>query len=258
MDDIAERAGRLQAGALPALPRQARPLPGAARRPRATRSSTTAAPRSESTHDNKQRVAATIDAFYEYVANDTGAFRLVFESDLTNEPAVRGQIERVTNECANLIAAVIHDDTGLPDPASRLLAVSLVGMAQVSARFWLDRGRRPRPVAGDGPGLGTGVARDPRVPAHRRPLNLKHPHEGVPTVEVKIGVQHAPRELILDTDEDEESLEKRSPRRCRQRRTHPHRHQGPARPWCPPTRSPTSRSAAASRARRVPELASRS
>src|SRR6187402_15137 len=45
----------------------------------------------ESTHDNKQRVAAAIDAFYEYVAADTGAFRLVFESDLTNEPAVRGQ-----------------------------------------------------------------------------------------------------------------------------------------------------------------------
>ena len=92
----------------------------------------------ESTQDNKQRVAAAIDAFYEYVAADTGAFRLVFESDLTNEPAVRGQIERVTNECADLIAGVIHDDTGLPGPASRLLAVSLVGMAQVSARFWLS------------------------------------------------------------------------------------------------------------------------
>nr|WP_244962975.1 TetR/AcrR family transcriptional regulator [Nocardioides dongkuii] len=91
----------------------------------------------ESTQDNKQRVAATIDVFFEYVAQDTGAFRLVFESDLTNEPAVRGHVDRVTSECAALIAEVIHDDTGLPDPASRLLAVSLVGMAQVSARFWL-------------------------------------------------------------------------------------------------------------------------
>lgn len=90
-----------------------------------------------STHDNKQRVGAAIAAFYDYVGKDTGAFRLVFESDLTNEPAVRLHIERVTSECAELIAAVIHDDTGLPDPASRLLAVSLVGMAQVSARFWL-------------------------------------------------------------------------------------------------------------------------
>jgi AcrR family transcriptional regulator len=91
----------------------------------------------ESTQDNKLRVAATMDAFFAYVANDTGAFRLVFESDLTNEPAVREHVERVTTECADLIAHVISEDTGLPDEASRLLAVSLVGMAQVSARFWL-------------------------------------------------------------------------------------------------------------------------
>ncbi len=91
-----------------------------------------------STHDNKLRVAATINAFYAYVASDTGAFRLVFESDLTNEPAVREQVDRVTNECAAAIAEVIHDDTGLPGAASLLLSVSLVGMAQQSSRFWLD------------------------------------------------------------------------------------------------------------------------
>jgi AcrR family transcriptional regulator len=76
-----------------------------------------------STDDNKQRVAATV---------------LVFESDLTNENAVRERVDRVTRECADAIAEVIHEDTGLPDEQSRLLAVSLVGMAQVSARFWLD------------------------------------------------------------------------------------------------------------------------
>ncbi len=91
-----------------------------------------------STDDNKQRVAATVRVFYDYVANEQGAFRLVFESDLTNEPAVRERLERVTSECAADIALVIHEDTGLPDRQSRLLAVSLVGMAQVSARFWLD------------------------------------------------------------------------------------------------------------------------
>jgi AcrR family transcriptional regulator len=92
----------------------------------------------ESTHDNKQRVAATMDVFFEYVAGETGAFRLVFESDLTNEPAVRERVDKVTTDCATMIASVIHEDTGLPDAASRLLAVSLVGMAQVSARFWLS------------------------------------------------------------------------------------------------------------------------
>jgi len=91
----------------------------------------------ESTADNKLRVGAAMEAFYEYIAGHDGAFRLVFESDLTNEPAVRAAVDRVTSECAAMIAHVIHDDTGLPDAASNLLAVSLVGMAQVSARFWV-------------------------------------------------------------------------------------------------------------------------
>jgi AcrR family transcriptional regulator len=92
----------------------------------------------ESTEDNKQRVAATMHAFYTYVASEEGEFRLVFESDLTNEPAVRQRTDRVTTECAELIAHVIHDDTGLPDDQCRLLAVALVGMGEVSARFWLE------------------------------------------------------------------------------------------------------------------------
>ena len=94
----------------------------------------------ESTEDNKQRVTATMHAFYEYVASAEGAFRLVFESDLNNEPAVRARVDRVTVECAKLIAHVIADDTGLPEEQSQLLAVSLVGMGQVSARFWLQEG----------------------------------------------------------------------------------------------------------------------
>jgi AcrR family transcriptional regulator len=90
-----------------------------------------------STEDNKQRVAATMHAFYEYVANAQGAFRLVFESDLTNEPAVRERVDRVTQECAELISEVISTDAGLSREQSMVLAVSLVGMAQVSARYWL-------------------------------------------------------------------------------------------------------------------------
>ena len=110
----------------------------------------------ESTDDNKQRVIATMHAFYEYVANAEGAFRLVFESDLTNEPAVRARVDRVTTECAKLIAHVIRDDTGLPEEQSQLLAVSLVGMGQVSARFWLqETGTIP---LGDAASLVAGLA----------------------------------------------------------------------------------------------------
>ena len=53
---------------------------------------------------------------------------------------MRQHVERVNDECSAMIADVIHDDTGLPDAAARLLAVSLVGMAHVSARNWLATG----------------------------------------------------------------------------------------------------------------------
>ncbi len=101
-----------------------------------------------STSVNKERVAATTDAFYAYVADPNGAFRLVFESDLTSEPAVRERVDRVTRQCADAIAEVIADDTGFPPEASRLLAVALVGMSQVSARYWLsDNGGLPQAQA---------------------------------------------------------------------------------------------------------------
>ena len=126
----------------------------------------------ESTEDNKQRVTATMHAFYDYVADAEGAFRLVFESDLTNEPAVRARVDRVTTECAKLIAHVIADDTGLPEEQSQLLAVSLVGMGQVSARFWLAAARATTPRARPGrrrqPRRRSGLARHRRLPPHRR------------------------------------------------------------------------------------------
>ena len=109
-------------------------------------------------------------AFYDYVADDEGAFRLVFESDLTNEPAVRARVDRVTTECAKLIAHVIADDTGLPEEQSQLLAVSLVGMGQVSARFWLDRRRHHRPAGGRPLVAGLawrGIGGYPRTDVHR-------------------------------------------------------------------------------------------
>src|SRR5207342_473698 len=57
-----------------------------------------------STTDNKQRVPATFRAFFDYVGTSGEAFRLVFESDLSNEPAVRARLERSTHECASMIS----------------------------------------------------------------------------------------------------------------------------------------------------------
>jgi AcrR family transcriptional regulator len=102
----------------------------------------------ESTSDNKQRVAATIDAYFRFVDEDGGAFRLIFESDLTNQREVRERVDGVTATCAEAISEVIREDAGLPDEAARLLAVGLTGMAQVSARYWLaTEGSIPRDAA---------------------------------------------------------------------------------------------------------------
>src|SRR6185312_5996071 len=94
----------------------------------------------DSTHDNKLRVAATMDAYFDFVEHETGAFRLVFESDLNNEPAVRERVADAQLECARLISEVIAEDTGLGSEESMLLAVGLTGISQVTARYWLASG----------------------------------------------------------------------------------------------------------------------
>ena len=96
----------------------------------------------ESTPHNKQRVAATVEAYFAFVDDPAGAFRLVFESDLTNEVAVRDRIEVVNTRCAALVSRVIHEDAGLDDDESMLLAVGLIGVAQVTARYWAASGSR--------------------------------------------------------------------------------------------------------------------
>jgi AcrR family transcriptional regulator len=103
-----------------------------------------------STDDNKQRVIATVNAYFEFVDNDSGGYRLLFESDLPNEPAVRERLDRLTELCSQEVSQIIADDTGLPPEESNLLAVGLVGIAQVTARYWLSAGGSiPREAAAE-------------------------------------------------------------------------------------------------------------
>jgi AcrR family transcriptional regulator len=95
-----------------------------------------------STTDNRARVLAAVGAFYDFVDGDGQAFRMVFESDLRGEPAVQDAVERATTASVDAITATITSDAGLSHDQARLLAIGLVGMSQVSARFWLDTDRR--------------------------------------------------------------------------------------------------------------------
>jgi len=93
-----------------------------------------------STDENADRVVATIGAFYEFVSDAGGSFRLIFESDLSGDPQVQARLTAVNDRIADVVAQVIVSDTHLSGDRAKLLAISLVGMAQVSARYWLDAG----------------------------------------------------------------------------------------------------------------------
>jgi len=95
-----------------------------------------------STTDNKERVAGANRAYFEFVGDTSEAFRLIFESDLRNEPAVRERVDRVERLCIDSITETIMADTGVARSRAELLAAGLVGAAITAAQFWLAGGRQ--------------------------------------------------------------------------------------------------------------------
>ena len=102
----------------------------------------------DATSANKSRVQGVVAAYFGFVNDEAGAFRLIFESDLTNDPQVRERVEATNADCAELICQVIREDTGLSEDESMLLAFGLTGLAQTAARHWLrEDGRIPQDAA---------------------------------------------------------------------------------------------------------------
>jgi AcrR family transcriptional regulator len=100
------------------------------------------------TPDNKERVKGAVRAYFDFVDHESEAFRLVFESDLRNDPQVRERVERVEQGCIEAVTDTIISDTGVDQAAAALLASGLVGAAGQSAQYWLATGRQtPKPEA---------------------------------------------------------------------------------------------------------------
>ena len=78
----------------------------------------------------RTRVEATVSAYFDFVDDPDGAFRLVFESDLMGEAAVRDRVERANDRCAGWSSRIIAEDTGLTEAEALLLASGLTGLAQ--------------------------------------------------------------------------------------------------------------------------------
>lgn len=90
----------------------------------------------QSAGNDADRVAATMDAYFEFVSRERTPYRLVFESDLVNDAAVRDRLDRVEASVAEAIAPLMKESTEFTLAESQLLAAAMVGMAQQSARFW--------------------------------------------------------------------------------------------------------------------------
>ena len=95
------------------------------------------------TEDNQERVHGVLSAYFGFVDRDDhdGAFRLIFETDLGNDPAVRARVDSVAEKTMRAVASTVAGDTGLDEARAELLATALTGAAQVAARWWLDSNR---------------------------------------------------------------------------------------------------------------------
>jgi AcrR family transcriptional regulator len=94
------------------------------------------------TPDNKERVKGAVQAYFDFVDHESEAFRLVFESDLRNDPQVRERVERVEQGCIAAVTDTVVSDTGQNQANAELLASGLVGAAGQAAQYWLATGRQ--------------------------------------------------------------------------------------------------------------------
>ena len=88
-----------------------------------------------------------VSAYFDFVdgesRGDDGAFRLIFETDLGNEPAVRERVERAAEQTMRAVSETVAADTGLDPASAELLSVALTGAGQVAARWWLASASSP-------------------------------------------------------------------------------------------------------------------
>lgn len=92
----------------------------------------------EATTDNRLRVQGAIGAYFDFVDSEGEAFRLLFESDLLNDPAVRQRVRTFLRTCVGATAVTIAKDTGETPARAWLLSSGLTGLGEMSARWWLD------------------------------------------------------------------------------------------------------------------------
>ncbi len=93
------------------------------------------------TTDNRQRLHAAVQAFFDFIEHDSQGYRLIFENDYVTEPEVAAQVRVATEACIDAVFDLISADSGLDPHRARMIAVGLVGISVDCARYWLDSDR---------------------------------------------------------------------------------------------------------------------
>jgi AcrR family transcriptional regulator len=97
------------------------------------------------------RLAVGLDAFYRFVEEHRGAWRMLFRE--ANDPEMVAVLERIVAEVTGVVAALIAEDPGsrssAGDEAGReqgiqMLAQMLVGSVQSLSNWWADHQEVPR------------------------------------------------------------------------------------------------------------------
>lgn len=92
------------------------------------------------TSDNRQRVQAAVQAFFDFIDDDNSGYRLIFASDAM-DPAVIRRVDGATEACVDAVYGLVMQDSGMDAHRSRMLAAGLVGASVVNARYWVDASR---------------------------------------------------------------------------------------------------------------------
>lgn len=93
------------------------------------------------TTDNRQRLHAAVQAFFDFIEHDSQGYRLIFENDNVTEPQVGAEVRVATEACIDAISDLISADSGLDPHRARMVAVGLVGISVDCARYWLASAR---------------------------------------------------------------------------------------------------------------------
>lgn len=98
------------------------------------------------TTDNRQRLRAAVQAFFDFIELDSQGYRLIFENDYASEQQVANQVRVAIEACTDAVFDLISQDSGLDPHRARMIAVGLVGISVDCARYWLGA---DRPISKD-------------------------------------------------------------------------------------------------------------